>query len=143
MYEKQWIVILIPISYFLRRLAMCVCLIFWKEFFWGQVAIQLLTSAGLIILVGWYRPLESNFANNMEMFNEVITLFILYLMMCFSDFVLDPETRSFCGFGFIAVICLYAFTHILFLIINVCLQIRHTIRSKYYARRNKKILARR
>ena len=37
--EKQWIVILIPTSYFVRRLAMCSCLIFWKEFFWGQVAI--------------------------------------------------------------------------------------------------------
>lgn len=79
----------------------------------------------------------------MELFNEVITLFTLYLMMCFSDFVVDPETRSFCGFGFIGVISLYAAVHIMFLLTGVYMQIRHLVRSKYYARRNKKILARR
>ena len=122
---------------------MCACLIFWMEFFWGQVAVQLLTSIGLIILVGWYRPLVSSFANNMELFNEIITLCTLYLMMCFSDFVVDPETRSLCGFSFIAVICLYAATHIFFLLTSVYRQMRHLIRSKYYARRNKKLLAER
>ena len=84
--------------------------------------------------------MESNFANNMELFNEVITLFVLYLLMCFSDFVADPETRNECGKALIALCCCYALVHILFLIINTVLQIRHLIRSKYYARRNKKIL---
>ena len=94
----------------------------------------------MIILVGWYRPLESDFSNNMEIFNEMITLQVLYLMMCFSDFVLDPEIRSFCGLAFIVVVCLYAAVHIFFLLSNVYAQIRHLIRKKYYARRNKKIL---
>ena len=140
MKEKQWIVLLIPISYFLRRLGMCLCLVFWKEFFWGQVAIQLACSVGLIILIGWYMPLSSGFANWMELFNESITLCTLYLMMCFSDYVLDPETRSVAGLMFIVVLCLYAALHMFFLVLNLCSQIRHFIRSKYYARRNKKIL---
>ena len=75
------------------------------------------------------------------MFNEIITLCALYLMMCFSDFVGYPETRSFCGIAFISVICLYAANHILFLVINVCMQVRHLIRVKYCAYRNKKMLA--
>lgn len=78
----------------------------------------------------------------MEIFNEMITMQVLYLMMCFSDFVLDPEIRSFCGLAFIAVVCLYASVHIFFLLSNVYAQIRHLIRKKYYARRNKKILSR-
>ena len=120
---------------------MCITLIFWRDFFWGQVAVSLGISVGLVIFMGWFRPLDTSFANNMEMFNEIITLCALYLMMCFSDFVGDPETRSLCGIAFIFVICLYAANHILFLLINVCMQVRHLIRSKYYAYRNQKMLA--
>ena len=101
---------------------------------------QLGVSVGLVIFMGWFRPLDTRFANNMEMFNEIITLCALYLMLCFSDFVGDPETRSFCGIALISVICLYAANHILFLVINVCMQVRHLIRTKYYANRNKKML---
>lgn len=52
--EKQWIAIMVPTSYFLRRLAMCLSLVFWREIFWVQVAGQLGASTVLIILVGWY-----------------------------------------------------------------------------------------
>ena len=51
----------------------------------------------LIIFIGWHRPLDSRFANNMELFNEVTTLGSLYLVMCFTNFVWDPVTRSICG----------------------------------------------
>lgn len=59
-------------------------------------------------------------------------------MMCFSDFVPDPETRSDCGYAFIAFIAFYATLHILFIVINTIVQVRQGIRRKYYARRNKK-----
>ena len=91
-----------------------------------------MTSACLIILVGWYRPFESAFANNMEIFSEVISLWVLYLMMCFSDFVADPETRSSCGVAFMAIVGLYAGVHIFFLLANVYAKIRHLVRKKYY-----------
>ena len=47
-------------------------------------------STALLILIGWHRPLESNFANNMELLNEMTNVWILYAMMCFSDFVGEP-----------------------------------------------------
>ena len=37
--KNQWVVILVPITYFARRLCLCLVLVFWIEFFWGQVAI--------------------------------------------------------------------------------------------------------
>ena len=70
----------------------------------------------------------------------MVTLQVLYLMMCFSDFVLDPEIRSFCGLAFITVVCLYAAVHIFFLLTNVYAQLKYLILKKYYSRRNKKIL---
>ena len=37
--SSQWIVLLIPMSYFLRRMLMCLTLVFWIDFIWGQLAI--------------------------------------------------------------------------------------------------------
>ena len=36
---NQWIVLLIPLSYFLRRLLMSLTLVFWIDFIWGQLFI--------------------------------------------------------------------------------------------------------
>lgn len=94
---------------------MSLVLVFWAEFFWGQVALQLYLSVFLLIFLGWSRPLDSNFANNMEIFNEVISILTLYCLMLFSDFISDPAARAVCGYGFIAIVCLYAAVHIFFL----------------------------
>ena len=99
--SSAWVVLLIPLTYFLRRAMLCFCLVFWLEFFWGQVAIQLMISVCMMIFLQWARPLDSAFANNIETFNEVVTLLVIYLLMCFSDFVISPETRNDCGKVFI------------------------------------------
>ena len=99
-----------------------------------------MTSVFVLILLWWSRPLESKFATCMETFNEIITLLTLYLLMCFSDWVADPLIRNECGKAFIAVVILYAAVHIYFLLADVLGKIRHSIRKKYYTRRNKKIM---
>ena len=60
--ERQWVVLLVPLAFFLRRLSLCVCVVFWIDVFWAQIAAQLMTSVFVIILLWWSRPLESNFA---------------------------------------------------------------------------------
>jgi len=87
--ERKWYVMFVPMTYFLRRLGLAFVCVFWIEFFWGQVAIQLMTSVFVIILLHWAHPMESTFDTNIETFNEIITLITLYLVMCFSDFVCD------------------------------------------------------
>ena len=119
MRQSQWVILLVPLSYFLRRIAMCLCLVFWIEFFWGQIAVQIMATVFVIILLQWSRPLESNFATNMETFNEVITLLVIYLLMCFSDFVGDPTMRNECGKAFIAIVIFYALVHITLLFKDV------------------------
>ena len=85
--EIRWIVLLVPVFFFLRRLLMGLTLIFWSDFLWGQICIQFFLSTALVIILGWFRPLDSSFTNNMEILNEMTTLCILYMIMCFSDFV--------------------------------------------------------
>ena len=124
-------------TYFLRRVGLGLVCVFWVEFFWGQVAIQLMTSVFVIILLHWAHPMGSTFDTNIETFNEIITLITLYLMMCFSDFVSDEERRSELGKVFIFAICIFAAVHFCILFGDVCLTIRHYLRKQYYARRNK------
>ena len=64
--------------------------------------------------------------------HEVITLIALYLMMCLSDFVPEPEARSQAGLAFICTLCLYAAVHIYFLITSMCASIWHSLRKVYY-----------
>ena len=116
---SKWLVLLVPMSYFLRRLLFCLVLVFWVDVFWPQVAIQLMASTCIIILLQWNRTLTSNFATNMETFNEVISLIILYILLCFSDWVPDPETRNDCGKVFIAVVGFYLLVHIYQLLADV------------------------
>ena len=94
---------------------MALCLVYWIEFFWGQVAINLFATVLMVILLQWSKPLATDFANNMETFNEVITLLVLYLLMCFSDFIVDPVVRDKCGKVYIAILIFYALVHIVLL----------------------------
>ena len=135
----MWI-LLVPMTYFLRRLALAICCVFFIDLFWGQVALQIMCSVFVIILLHWGRPMESNYATNIETFNEIITLITLYLLMCFSDFVPNEQLRSECGKAFIATIIIFALVHFFFLISGIVLTIRPLIRKKYYTRRNKKII---
>ena len=121
---------------------LCFCLVFWLEFLWGQVAVQLMVSVSMMILLQWARPLDSALANNMETFNEVATLLVLYLLMCFSDFVASPETRNDCGKVFIALVAIYAIVHFAVLFSDIYTKIRLSIRKKYYNYRNRKLLKR-
>ena len=79
-----------------------------------------MTSTALIILIGWHMPLESKFANAMELFNEVTTLCTLYMVMGFSDYVGDPNTRSLCGRAFIGIVVFFMATHLLVLVGSMC-----------------------
>ena len=92
--QRKWYVLFVPMTYFLRRLGLGLVCIFWIDFFWGQVAIQLMTSVFVIILLHWAKPMGSRFDTYIETFNEIITLITLYCLMCFSDFILDEQRRS-------------------------------------------------
>ena len=43
------------------------------------------------------KPLETPFANKMEVFNEYTIILLTYGIMCFTDLVPDPKTRFLIG----------------------------------------------
>lgn len=79
----------------------------------------------------------TDFATNMETFNEVISVIIVYILICFSDWVPNPETRNDCGKVFIAVVGFYVLVHIYQLLADIFGRCRFKLRKMHYTRRNK------
>ena len=49
----------------------------------------------------YFYPMESVFNNRMEIFGEIINLFLMYHVLLFTDFVQDIELRYSIGYSFI------------------------------------------
>ena len=57
-----------------------------------------------MIWISHTRPYESALDNKLQTYNQMITLQILTIMMCYSDFVPNPSTRNNLGFTQIALV---------------------------------------
>ena len=79
----------IPILLLARRAIFVATVIYLADFTWAQLAIQNFVSLGAVIFIMWYKPMRSNRANRVEVFNECTILLLNYLLMCFTDFVPD------------------------------------------------------
>ena len=126
-------VLFMPIMYFIRRIIFAVTVVYWQTFFWGMIACQFAISTTMMIFLQWSEPLESKFATNMETFNEFTTLNVLYLVMCFSDFVGDAITRNKMGFVFIGILSFNVLVHMVNLVVRTILQFRLRIRRAWHA----------
>ena len=45
--------LLLMLTFFVRRVSLSLTLVFWQDFFWGQIAIQYMISTLMIILLQW------------------------------------------------------------------------------------------
>ena len=90
-----------------------------------------------------FSQLHSRDSIRTETFNELTTLLLIYLLMCFSDFVSDPELRNKLGYIYIGVIFTNIATHLLILIYTNLIAAKLSIRKKlhkYRSRRAKEAL---
>lgn len=105
-----------------------VTVVYLPTFFWAMIACQFAITTTMIIFLQWGQPLETRFATNMETFNECTTLFVLYVVLSFSDFVGEPETRNQMGFVLIGIISTNVLVHIINLVVRLILEIKNKIR---------------
>ena len=86
--------LVVPLMFFLRRLVFILVVIEYREFLWGQLALQSFISVGMCIYLQWYKPFDSKFTDNMETFNEATVVVLTYFLFCFTDFVPESKTRN-------------------------------------------------
>jgi len=84
----------------------------------------MMISVFMIMYLFWYRPLDSVFALRMEVMNETTLTFLYYGMLCFTDFVPEPETRSLLGFIYMGVSLVNILVHLTFLALASCNKIK-------------------
>ena len=77
-------------------------------------------------------PLESKFETLMEVMNEYTILILAYLLMCFTDFVPDPETRSLAGRAYMIVAITNIGIHLICLVVGTITSIRNYCKKKCY-----------
>ncbi len=75
--------------FYLRRFLIPVTIVYNRS-----VIVQIYAMVGTILAqivnLGYLRPFQGGTPiNRIETFNEVVLLFIMYTMMCFTDFVAD------------------------------------------------------
>ena len=59
--------------------------------------------------------MDSPFTNTMETFNEVMTIFSLYFLMYFTNFVEDAIIKYTFGSYFMVLISFYLLVHVIFI----------------------------
>lgn len=64
--------------------------------------------------------MEDIYSTNMETFNECTMIVLLYTMMMFSDFVGEPEMRSFLGIWYIGIVSAFAAVHLSIMLAGMC-----------------------
>ncbi len=90
MYIKRGRGILVTVViFYLRRFLIPVTIVYNRA-----VIVQIYAMVGTILAqivnLGYLRPFQGGTPiNRIETFNEVVLLFIMYTMMCFTDFVAD------------------------------------------------------
>ena len=92
---------LIPIIYgmtfFIRRIAFVLSIMFLSEYLLWQLSIQIVNSLVIIIMLLVWKPLNSTFANIKEVFNEFTILLMSYIILSFTGAESDPEKRAMLG----------------------------------------------
>ena len=130
--NKRKSALLFPSLFIVRRLAFTAVVVWLDWFVWAQIAMQFASCVIMLIYFGHVWPFETHVITKLEMFNEVTTICLGYMMLCFTDWVGRAATRYMVGWVFIAVVCLHLLAHLIMLVRNTFMEFKSKRRSKAY-----------
>ena len=118
------LVLVMPLFFVLRRICFLIIVIGGYQFIWLQVMSQLAFCFFSIIFVYINRPFEEDIANKLDMFNEVTTVVLLYMIYNFSDLIPDEENRYLVGYFFVAILFINLSVHLTLIGISIFRDLR-------------------
>ena len=107
-----------PIIFFVRRFTFVLSVIFLQDYIIFQLNIQMMFAVLTFSYISHSWPLDSPFANRMELLNESTVLILSYLLWGFTDLEPRPEIRFKIGLIYVTVTVLNIAVHQIFLIIS-------------------------
>jgi hypothetical protein len=102
--RKGPIVIVHPIYFLLRRFLMAALVVYFRDSLISQVFFKAMSIIVAVNLIGNVQALHTPERRNLEYLNEIIIMLVLYTIICFSQFVPDPEARYMMGFVCIVIV---------------------------------------
>ena len=96
-----------PVLFMARRLAYAAILINLLAHNYFQVQLVVVKAFLFMLYIGSLRPYESKLANFVEFFNEVVSTLCAYILVTFTEYVPDAQTRYEYGWLIIvAIMCM-------------------------------------
>ena len=77
------------------------------------------TTLTSIIIVGTQEPFAEKVKKSLDLFNEFIVLVINYHLLCFTDFLSDPDMREYVGYSMIVVTSVFLAINIGFALVRM------------------------
>ena len=86
-------VLLLPLFFLLRRLMLAISVVILNQVLIWQIMLMALQIIVSVIIIGNVRPFYFQSMSKKELFNEIILMFVMYTIICFSPFVPDVTIR--------------------------------------------------
>ena len=107
---------LVPMIFFYRRLLYVYSTLLLGEYLLIQLVIQISMIQFFLTILYSFRPLESRLTLHKQTFDEFTYLFLIYTLLCFTNFISDPVMRSEIGHAYNSIIFTNVGFHLLFMI---------------------------
>lgn len=105
-----------------RRFTLGLVLVFVKEILFVQIFTLVYQTIVAVLIMGSTKPMDFNQSNQMEFFNEIMILFIMYATMCLTNWQTDESIREQAG----QVLIMLVLTHVA---VNLSLMVYNNIDS--------------
>jgi len=125
--------LLYPVIFLLRRALFSVVAIYTQELLILQIASLFFFSSVQIVFLILVEPFTEPLLQKMEIFNEICTLALVYVMVCFTDANKALWlTENYYDFAFMAGMAINLLVHVYFLLKNSFFEIKDTIKAKCF-----------
>ena len=124
------VVLVQPFFFLLRRLMLAVAIVNMQKVLIWQIMVMSSQIVASVIIIGNVRPYKLSQTRKVETLNEVLLMFVMYTILCFSPFVPDVQVRF--SIGYICVGAILSHLAVNFVIIGI--QTYQEMRMKWIKR---------
>ena len=87
-----------PLLFYLRRIIFALAILFSRSPTFQLMFYYILPTLAVLVLLGWVKPMQSQFFNVLEFYNNGSVILLAYCLLCLTAFVPDPVTRNYIGY---------------------------------------------
>ena len=112
-----------------RRLIFAAILTHLSDYPIWQIFAFIPTTYVVLIFIGITRPFTMNALNYLELFNEMLILFVTVSLFCFTDFSASVEARYNYGWGVVGLLLLNILVQLIYIVYKSFMAIKQKLKQ--------------